>query len=184
MNKQNTIDKLAQVFFDFAESLGFDQRSIKADAMYTILYGVGNHGLKVEIDWRDFYLNVFVFRTVNGKIPQYNFDSHSKRAYSVSICDIYNTEYPNQSAPNERSEETLLYTLNAIIAMVRKEPEVLSTFLDNIDENTSPEKTREYYRRNILRRIEMLKMRYAQGKLSEQAYTILHDDLIKTLSKW
>lgn len=180
MNKQRTLDKISQLFFEFAEKLGFDRKITESDTMSALLYAIGNHALKVVIDWRDRYLDMSVVRTVNGELPRNDYDPGSKRAFSVSVSHVYNMEYPGYAG--ERTEETMFLALNSLISMVERDPQILFAFLDNIDEHTSPEKTREYYRKNMLRRIEMLEMRYAQGELSERAYMILYDDLKRTLN--
>lgn len=170
--------EIETLFFTFANRYGYQRYSVDTDPLYAVFYAIGKHALEVNIDMRDFYLDMYVVKTVDGKIPRHTYDSKTKRSLRFPIGYIYNTSY--QPEPDVmRTKDILINTLNTIISLIDANPKILLQYIENIEENMSIEATKDLKRRSLNHTQEKLNTLRKKGILTQSLYQAMLERLNK-----
>lgn len=181
MDRGRTTRQISRVFFNFGKQLGFQTKRSKFDAMFTELFAIDDHALSVTIDWRDYYLDMFVIRRINGELPKSGQIVHDNRLCSIPIRTIYNKEPPAYPGINSRSGDALLFRLNSLITIVQEDPNVLLDFFEHIEMRTSVESTKLFFRNNYEHRLALLEEDHSLGRLDDKSYAVLRRSLLERL---
>ena len=123
-------------------------------------------------------MDIEVVRMQAGKIPSRLSEEQDPRMSRMPIRHIYGFELPN-TLKCENRDEQLRQMLRCLITTVENNPEVLTEYIQNIESNTSPEKTREYRLACYQRRIDSLDEDYKNGKIELKSYQLLRRKAIQ-----
>lgn len=182
MDRSRTANEISRIFFDFGRQLGFQASQSRYDPMFTELFVIGEHALSITIDWRDYYLDMFVIRRINGELPKSGQIVHNNRLCSIPIRTIYNKEPPAYPDKNSRSGDALLFRLKSLIAIVHEDPNVLLDYFEHIDARTSVESTKQFFRNNYEHRLALLEEDHSLGRLDDKSYSVLRRSLLERLN--
>lgn len=176
-----TINQISCRFYQFAGSIGYVQKQQIGERMFTQLYAIGNHAISLEIDWRDYYLDLFVIRMTDGVLPKSGALTQDGCLCRIPVRNIYHVEPADYPGEDRRSSEALLYRLEALIAIVQENVGILEEFIENIHIYTSKEATKRYFRSAFERRLALMDEEYALGKMDEKTYAVLRRSLVLQL---
>ena len=131
------ISDLSEKLRELGKEFGFNEFIIQSGTLYDELYVKNKHALMIDIDWRYRFVGLYVVYLKDGKIPQYAVDSYPDGHWCIkSIMSIYHRSYPLKNKKDRfkiSTDEELYERFYFSYQLVKDNPEVLRTFLENMD---------------------------------------------------
>jgi hypothetical protein len=181
LDREIILSHLVQRIEAFGKELGFDTCLVHSDRGYAEVYLCKGHALLFTFDWRDFFLDVDIFRTEKGQDPRITgkrFLDQSGRRYRIPIDEAYPAEYPFRTGDDCHSEEALTFTLNYYLDLIRQNPDILFDWMDNIEKHTTAERTKEARREGLMKRIETNRQDLLDGRIDQDTYDLFYEKLM------
>ena len=123
---------LKTIFLDFGIEFGFRLHSVQESRYATAIYLNldNNYALELEIDWREYYVFMYIVHLRNNQIPPadviYSYsDGQWCRKY---IEEIYRTKRPMLHKQIRYQPGFLFSSLEYCISIIRNNPSVLTDF--------------------------------------------------------
>ena len=184
MSYQEIFEKLRRIFTAFGNELGFEEWYVVKDDYFIEVYLHKEHALRLYAELPDTYLDIYVVPLKADKQANASKGiTRTELAKQVSITNIYSAVYPRYTETHHSSETALNYVLERLIEIVRSHPEVLNDFMKNIEDNTSPLRTQEYARDNLIQSLQFAQQDFLDGKTDKKAFESTMNIILKELQK-
>ena len=135
--REKMVSELSEKLRELGKEVGLNEFIIQSDIAIDKVYVKDKHALMIMFDWRDRFVGLYVVYLKDGKIPQYAVDSYPDGHWCIEpIMSIYHRPYPLKNKKDRfkiSTDEELYERFYFSYQLVKDNPEVLRTFLENMD---------------------------------------------------